>query len=132
MQTPARSDPVRSEAPALRLLEGKRAAPETSSASLRAWILLFGALAFSGGHGLFLFTALTRLSKLPGRSELGGALETAVVAWFVAAAPLALASVPLRGWFLRRSPAAAWSLASGVLAVTLAAFALYLRAVALA
>jgi hypothetical protein len=118
--------------PHLRLLEGKEAAPGTASASLRAWVVLFGALSFSGGHGVFLFTALTRLEKLPGRSELGTGFELAVLAWFLAAVPLALASAALRQRFLRLSAALGWSLSSGALAATIGAFAFYLRAVALA
>lgn len=118
--------------PRLRLLESKEAAPGASFASLRAWVVLFGALSFSGGHGVFLFTALTRLEKLPSRAELGQGLELAVLAWFVAAAPLALASAALRRRFLSLSPAAGWSLASSALAATLFAFAFYCHAVALA
>ena len=121
----------RPAAPRPHLLENEEAAPEASRAS-RAWIVLFGALCFSGGHGVFLFTALTRLEKLPGRAELGQGLELAVLAWFIAAAPLAIVVAMLRGRFLRLSPAAGWSLASTTLAATLAAFASYLHAVALA
>ena len=116
----------------LRLLEGKSAALETSARSLRAWVVLFGALSFSGGHGVFLFAALTRLSKVPARAELGQGLELAVLAWFLAAVPLAFASAGLRRRFQQLSTATAWSLASGVLALTLAAFAYYLQAIALA
>lgn len=116
----------------LRLLEGTRAAPDSSGVSLGAWIVLFGALSFSGGHGLFLLTALTRLQTLPSKAELGGTLESAAIAWFVAATPLAFACAALRRRFLQLSSAAAWSVSSGVLAVTLGAFAFYLHAVALA
>lgn len=116
----------------LRLLEGKRAAAHASLASLGAWVVLFGSLSFSGGHGLFLFTALTRLRALPSQAELGGGLETAAIAWFVAAVPLAFASAALRRRFLRLSSGAAWSLASAALALTLACFAFTLHAVALA
>jgi hypothetical protein len=119
-------------APKLRLLEGKSAAVEMSQRSLRAWVVLFGALSFSGGHGVFLFAALTRLSKIPARAELGQGLELYVLAWFVAAVPLALASAGLRARFQRLSTASAWSLASGVLAVTVGAFGYYLQAIALA
>ncbi|MSR61269.1 MAG: hypothetical protein EXS08_02310 [Planctomycetes bacterium] len=126
------SAPTLPGAPRLRLLEGRDAVSERSQASLRAWILLFGSLSFAAGHGVFLFTALTRLEKLPGRSELGGALESVVLAWFLAAVPLALTCVPLRGRFLRLSATLAWSLASSATALTLAAFTFYLRAIALA
>jgi hypothetical protein len=125
-------EPGISAVPRLRLLENKEAAPETTFASLRAWVVLFGALSFSGGHGVFLLAALTRFEKLPSRAELGAGLELAVLAWFVAAAPLAFASASLRQRFLRLSSAAGWSLASGALAATLFAFAFYLHAVALA
>ena len=129
----ARPIPSTTATPHLRLVaDAVEPALAASSVSLRPWILLFGALSFSGGHGVFLFTALTRLANLPGRAELGGALHLAVVGWFVAAAPLALLCVPLRGRFLLLSRAAAWTLSSSVLALTLAAFGLYLRAVALA
>jgi hypothetical protein len=40
--------PAAPAAPRLRLLEGRDAAPEASFASLRAWVVLFGALSFSG------------------------------------------------------------------------------------
>lgn len=118
--------------PHLRLLEAKEAAPGAAGASLRAWVVLFGALSFSGGHGVFLFTALTRLQKLPGQAELGTGFQLAVLAWFIAAIPLALASAALRRRFLGLSAALGWSLASGVLAATLGSFGLYLHAVALA
>ena len=122
---------ARSEAPVLRLLEGKSAAPDARFASLRAWILLFGSLAFSGGHGVFLFTALTRLQKVPGRGELGQGFELFVVGWFLAAAPLAFLAVGLRRRFLALTGLTSWSIASGALAATLVAFGWYLRAVAL-
>jgi len=118
--------------PNLRLLERKEPVPGPAGASLRAWVLLFGALSFAGGHGVFLFAALTRLEKLPGRAELGTGFQLAVLAWFLAAAPLALVSAALRSRFLGLSAAVGWSLASGALAVTVGAFALYLHAVALA
>ena len=119
-------------APVLRLLEGKSAAPEARFASLRAWILLFGSLSFSGGHGVFLFAALTRLRKIPGRSELGHGFELVVLGWFLAAIPLALVAVGLRRRFLELTGLTSWSLASGVFAATLLAFGWYLKAVALA
>ena len=122
----------RPAAPRPHLLENEGAAPEASRALQRAWIVLFGALCFSGGHGVFLFTALTRLEKLPGRGELGQGLELAVLAWFMAAAPLAVVVAALRARFLRLSPAVGWSLASTTLAATCLAFASYLHAVALA
>jgi hypothetical protein len=124
--------PFPSGRPALRLVDRERAAPAGRASSSGAWIALFGALAAAGGHGLFLVTALTRLAKLPGRAELGGALEIAVLAWFALAAPLALACVALRGVLLPLPARTAWSLALAVAGVTAAAFALYLRAVALA
>jgi hypothetical protein len=131
MEAP-RIDPETEAAPRLRLLEGREAAPGASFASLRAWVVLFGALCFSGGHGVFLFAALTHFCTLPGRPELGNGVELAVIGWFVAAAPLAITSAILRRRFLGLSSAAGWSLASGALAATLAAFAFYLHAVALA
>jgi len=72
MHATLRTEPLRTEAPTLRLLEGKNAAPEISSAGLGAWILLFGSLCASGGHGIFLCCALTRLEKIPSVVELGG------------------------------------------------------------
>ena len=131
MEVP-RIEPQPSAAPRLRLLERKDAVPEPSFASLRAWVVLFGSLSFSGGHGVFLFTALTRLSKIPAREELGNGLELAVLAWFVAAVPFAFASAALRRRFLGLSSAMGWSIASGALVSTLGAFAYYLNAVALA
>ena len=117
--------------PNLRLVEPETV-PERAPASLRAWITLFGALSFSAGHGLFLLTALTKLAKLPGARELGSPPEIAVLAWFVAAMPLALASVVLRTRFQRLSSLQGWSLAAGALGLTLVAFTFYLRAIALA
>jgi hypothetical protein len=131
MEAP-RVEPASTAVPRLRLLERKEPAPEASFTSLRAWVLLFGALSFSGGHGVFLFTALTRLEKLPSRAELGQGLELAVLAWFVAAVPLAFVCAALRRRFFGLSPAAGWSLASSALAATLFAFAYYIHAVALA
>jgi hypothetical protein len=101
-------------------------------AAERAWVALFGALAFSSGHGVFLVAALTRFSSLPSRAELGSALETAVVGWFVLAAPLALACAALRRRFLALAPRAAWSLAALGLVLAATSFTLYLRAVAFA
>jgi hypothetical protein len=119
-------------APRLRLLEGRDAAPDVRFASLRAWILLFGSLAACGGHGVFLFAALTRMEKVPGRAELGHGLELVVLGWFLAAAPLALLGAALRRRFLALSAVTAWSLASGVALASLAAFAYYVCAIALA
>ncbi len=124
--------PIPLAAPKLRLLEGTSSAPGSSRGSLRAWIVLFGALSFAGGHGVFLFTALTRLQGLPSRAELGGPLEMAVVGWFLAAAPLAFTSAALRRRFLLLSSGLAWSLASSALTLTMLAAAFYLHAVALA
>lgn len=131
MEAP-RIDPQAPAAPRLRLLEGRDAAAEASFASLRAWVVLFGSLCFAGGHGVFLFTALTRLTKVPSQEELGVGLELAVLCWFVAAAPLAFLAALLRRRFLGLSSATGWSLASGALAATLFAFVYYLYAVALA
>jgi hypothetical protein len=115
---------------ALRYLEGHRA---ESAAAERAWIALFGALAFAAGHGVFLLAALTRLRKIPALVELGsGFLELAVLAWFAAAVPLSGIAVLLRQRIRGLPARRAWTLAFGALLPTLAAFALYLHAVALA
>jgi hypothetical protein len=103
MQALPKIDPERVEAPQLRLLEGRHPALELGAGSLGAWILAFGTLSASGGHGLFLVVALTKLSKIPSLAEIGGPLHGAVVAWFVAAIPLALLALVLR----RRFPAPA-------------------------
>jgi hypothetical protein len=124
--------PEETSRPVLRLLEGKSAALDARQASLRAWILLFGSLAFSGGHGIFLFTALTRLSKVPGRGELGQGFELVVLGWFLAAIPLAFVAAFLRRRFQALTGLTSWSLASSVFAATLVAFGSYLYAVALA
>jgi hypothetical protein len=118
--------------PTLRLLEGRRAAPEWTFSSLRAWVVLFGSLSFAGGHGVFLFTALTRLEKIPGETELGSGFELVVLGWFLAAGPLAFLSALLRRRFFSLGNGAAWSLASFALVCTLVAFVFYLRAIALA
>jgi len=123
-------DPV-SSTPHLRLLDGRSSAAAAASA-LHAWILLFAALCASGGHGLFLACALTRLEKIPGRSELGGPLQIAVLAWFVGAAPLALLAAGLRGQLTRLGPRSLWIFATLTTLATGAAFAIYLRAIALA
>lgn len=130
MEAP-RLQPDPAAAPQFRLLEGKSAATEASLASLRAWVVLFGALSFSGGHGVFLFTALTRLEKVPSRAELGHGFELMVLGWFLVAVPLAFVCAALRRRFLGLSSAAAWSLASGTLLVSLVAFGYYLNAIAL-
>jgi hypothetical protein len=125
-------DEQRVEAPHLRLLEGRNAATELGPGSLGAWILTFGTLCASGGHGLFLFCAVTRLSKVPSLAELGGPLHAAVVAWFFAAIPLALLVLAMRRPFLRLGVRRAWSLGSTSGALTLLAYLVYLRAIALA
>ena len=130
MQATLRNESAR--APTLRLLEGKNAALELSPGGLGAWILLFGSLCASGGHGVFLFCALTRLSKIPSSVELGGPLEAAVIAWFVVAGPLALLATLLRRAFTRLAPRWAWSLASLIALCSTAAFVIYVRAIALA
>jgi len=125
-----KTNPVQEiHAPAFRLLEGRGTASESSFASLRAWILLFGSFSFAGGHGVFLFAALTRLERLPAATELGGPLETAVQLWFMAGIPLAILAVPLRGRFLRLTGRAGWTLATAASTLTLAAFAIYLNAI---
>ncbi len=118
------------QSPGLRLCEdGPR--PEASAPrALRAWILLFASLSTSGGHGVFLACALTRLEKLPALSELGGPLEIAVIGWFVACAPLAAVAVALRGWLCARARVLRGAAGASALA-TAAAFAVYLRAIAL-
>lgn len=102
-----------------------------AAANLGAWTLLFGTLAASAGHGLFLVTALTRLRSLPSRAELGGWVELTVLAWFAASVPLALLAALARRRFLALAPARARSLALAAAVATSLAFALYLRAVAL-
>jgi len=121
-----------SEAPRLRLLEGRSPKLEPSSASLRAWVVLFGALSFCAGHGVFLFVALTRLAKIPSVAELGSRFQLLVLGWFLLAVPLAFLAAGLRRRFQALAPAVAWTWASGALLVSVTAFALYLRAVALA
>ena len=124
------SDPAPST-PHLRLLDGRSSAAAVASA-LRAWILLFAGLCASGGHGLFLACALTRLTKIPSRAELGGPLQIAVLVWFVAAAPLALLAGVLRARLTALGTRTLWTIATLTTLATSAAFALYLRAVALA
>ena len=100
-------------------------------APLAAWTLFFGALCASAGHGLFLLVALTRLRALPSRTELGGLLQTSVLAWFVACLPLVLVAFLARGRFLALAPRTAGKLAAATTLLTALAFVLYLRAVAL-
>lgn len=118
---------VAAPAPHLRLVAGAAPAP----APLGAWTLLVVTLAASAGHGLFLVTALTRLRSLPSRAELGGALEMAVLAWFAASLPLLALALLGRARFLALAPARAARLATLTSVLTVLAFALYLRAVAL-
>jgi len=124
-------DPERPQ-PRLRLLEGRDTVLELPRGALGAWILSFAALCASGGHGLFLLVALTRLTRVPSLDELGGPLPAAVVGWFVLSVVLAPAAVFVRGAFTRMAPLRAWTLASLTSAFALTAFALYLRAIALA
>jgi len=100
----------------------------TDERNLGAWILLFGALAASAGHGLFLYARLTRehwIPNFPYLQKVVGLLGTAVLCWFLLAVPLALGAFLLRrplqrqGWLW---PAAlVTALASG------GAFAFYTR-----
>lgn len=124
--------PAEGRAPDLHLVESTLPATLASSRTLGAWILLFGALSACGGHGIFLFSALTRLAKIPSRLEIGGPLAQAVIGWFVLSVPLALVAVLARRRFLRLGARSAWSLASVAALASAAAFALYLHAIALA
>lgn len=119
-------------APGLHLVESTLPATQTSSRALGAWILLFGSLTACAGHGIFLFSALTRLAKVPSRLEIGGPLAQAVIGWFVLAVPLAVLALLARRPFLRLGARSAWSLASLTALAGTAAFAFYLRAIALA
>jgi hypothetical protein len=118
--------------PALRLVQDVRPTADAAPGPGGAWILLFGALSASAGHGLFLFCALTRLSKVPSTLEIGGPLAQAVIGWFVASAPLALLTLAARRPFQRLGPRSAWTVAALVALAAATAFVLYLRAVALA
>lgn len=112
--------------PHLRLVEGS-----TTQPALGAWTLVVVALSASAGHGLFLVTALTRLRSLPSRAELGGAFELVVLAWFAASLPLLALALARRARFLALAPVRAAQLATLTSALTVLAFAAYLRAVAL-
>ncbi|MEQ1892759.1 MAG: hypothetical protein ABL998_09475 [Planctomycetota bacterium] len=113
--------------PHLRLVEDAASAPAPHG----AWTLHLVALSASAGHGLFLATALTRLRSLPSRAELGGVLEMAVLGWFVASVPLLALALATRARFLRLTPARAAQVAALSTGLSVLAFALYLRAVAL-
>ncbi len=131
MTLPARPDPRPPES--LRLVaDAPSRASEHVSASLALWSVLFGALCLSAGHGIFLVAALTQLEKLPSRREIGaGGLELAVVGWFVAAGPLALACAALRTRLTALGIRALGALAATVALASASAFFLYLRAIAL-
>lgn len=128
MSNAPRPNPAEPASPHLRLLvnEERRAV-----ANLGTWTVLFGALAASAGHGLFLLVALTRLRSLPSRAELGGWLECTVLLWFAASVPLALLAGLARARFLALAPRRARTLALVTSVVALSAFVVYLRAVAL-
>jgi drug/metabolite transporter (DMT)-like permease len=117
----------------LRLLEDEALEPGSKPRdALQPWVVLFGALCLSAGHGIFLACALTQLEKLPSRREIGiGWLQLAVVGWFVAAGPLALLSVLLRERMQALGARAVRALALAVVCLTLAAFSVYLRAIVL-
>jgi len=71
----------------------------TEERRLGAWILLFGALAASAGHGLFLGARLTRerwIPNFPYLQKAVGTFGTAVLCWFLLAVPLALLAFLLR------------------------------------
>jgi len=104
---------------------------QPAAANLGSWTLLLATLSASAGHGVFLVTALTRLRSLPSRAELGGVLESAVLGWFAACVPLALAAAFARRRFLALEPGRARALAATATLLTTLAFAFYLRAVAL-
>jgi hypothetical protein len=136
MQVLPRSDeaprPAGGRTPSLHLVESTLPAARTSSPAMGAWILLFGSLTACAGHGLFLFSALTRLAKVPSRLEIGGPLAQAVIGWFVLSMPLALLAVVARRPFQRLGARSAWSLASVFALASTMAFVLYVRAIALA
>ena len=125
MSSLTKPDPA-ATAPHLRLVEDAAPAPAPHG----AWTLLVVALSASAGHGLFLATALTRLRSLPSRAELGGVLETAVLAWFVASIPMLAVALALRGKFLALAPAPAARWAALTTVLSALAFVAYLRAVA--
>ena len=83
---------------------GARPAPDGALREV-AFCLLYGALAASAGHGLFLYARLTRHENLVPNwgfvRKMLGELGLATVAWFLAAIPLALAALLLRGPLLR-------------------------------
>ncbi len=102
------------------------------SPKVSAWAVLFGALSFAAGHGLFLALALTQLERIPNVVELGGSVNAIVVLWFVAAVPAALVT------FFRRRQIVLWSesrlrrVAALVLGITLVMFVMYVRKMVMA
>jgi hypothetical protein len=113
--------------PHLRLVEETAPLPAPEG----AYTTLLVALSASAGHGLFLVTALTRLRSLPSRAELGGLVESAVLAWFVLALPLVAGALLARRRFLALAPRRAAQLSGVVVLASALAFVFYLRAVAL-
>jgi len=95
---------------------------------VRAWTVLFGALALAGGHGAFLFTALSSTGAFGKLTEVGrGRLGGLAVGWLLAAPLLALLALMLRRP-LMRSRIVTWLAWAAALA-TASAFALYLTTV---
>ena len=98
----------------------------------RAWLVAHSLLCVAGGHGLFLAVALTRLKGLPSLSDLGGPINAGLVAWLLACAPLAVLTGTLGSRYRSLPAGRAWTVTGVLGAVTLAAFALYLRKMVLA
>ena len=118
--------------PALHLVEGSSTAPAADSPQATSWAILFGSLACAGGHGLFLFFALTQLQRIPNVAELGGAPNALVVGWLVASFPLAMLSFFGRQKLMAMPASRLRTIAFVTLAVTLAVFALYVRKMVIA
>lgn len=106
-----------------------QSAGPAGGAAEAALVLLFGALAASAGHGLFLYARLTRhQNALPNWAflrKVTGELGFATIVWFLGAIPLALLALLLHRWLLGRR----WlpALALAVAAAALLAFTSYAR-----
>jgi len=118
--------------PVLHLVEETTAAPAAGSPEFTSWGVLFGSLACAGGHGLFLFFALTQLQRIPNVAELGGVPNALVVGWLVGSFPLAMLSFFARRRLMAMPAGCLRRLALATLAVTLVVFALYVRKMVIA
>ena len=104
--------------------------PAATVPATSAWVVTFGCLCLSAGHGIAMALVVKRGKLLPSLADFGDAEMKALMLWFLFAIPLALFAYLLRGAFVRLAPGTQRLLSSGVFAATLIAFLRYALVIA--